>query len=74
MAGKKKTISKSLLQKQELAEALLMKNGVDPERWLEEKYEQVIYENIDTIKKSIKVNEVNNSQVVEKKINENMGQ
>lgn len=72
MAGKKKAISKSLLQKKELAEALLMKKGIDPERWIEEKYEQVIYENIDTIKKSIKVNEVSNSEVIGNKTSEKM--
>lgn len=53
MTKKKRVMSKGLVQKQELAKALLLKKGIDYYDWLEENCDEVIYDNLDTLTKSI---------------------
>jgi len=53
MTAKKNNTNKSLQQKQELAEALLKKKGIDLNEWLEKQFEKVIYENLDVLKQGL---------------------
>lgn len=54
MTKNKKQVNRELQERKELAEELLKKKGIDPNKWLEEQYEKVIYSSLDIIKESIK--------------------